>query len=439
MVQLMRTALTLTTAAHEAGSRDRGRRLALWTLFLGAVAVGTDGFMIAGLLPRIAHSFHSSTAVAAQLVTVFAVTYALGAPVLALAFERADRRALLIRALGALALMNALAALAPLLVLLFIARFAAALAASVYTPNAAVIAAGLVDADRRGRALAVVTAGLTVSIVTGVPLGALVGQHLGWRATFVGVAILSAVVALAARLAAPRVPGSPAASLRERIGMLRTPGVGRVLIATLTGILAGYLAYTYVAPISEHAGAHGGGALAAVLASFGVGAAAGALLSGAGVDRYGQSKVVRTAAGAQALALAMLAAMTLSSAHVGTVPVALAFVLLGAGSFNYNAPQQHRLIELAPDSATTLVSLNSSAIYAGIGLSGALGGLTLQAGAAANCLAGAGFALLTGLIAGPVRALRPRRPSDPSHDHALTRRRPRDGHRTLPHPERRHD
>jgi MFS transporter, DHA1 family, inner membrane transport protein len=400
----MRAASEPTTDTHRTKSAHVGRRIALWSLFLGAVAVGTDGFMIAGLLPRIAHSFQSSTAVAAQLVTVFAVTYALGAPVLALAFERADRRALLIGALGALALTNALAALAPLLMLLFVARFAAALAASVYTPNAAVIAAGLVSAQRRGRALAVVPAGLTVSIVTGVPLGALVGQHLGWRATFVGVAVVSAAVALVAGLAAPRVPGSPAASLRERVGMLRTRGVGRVLITTL----AGYLAYTYLAPISEHAGARGGGALAGVLASFGVGAAAGALLSGVGVNRYGQHTVIRTAAGTQALALAILGSLDLASAHVGTIPVALAFLLLGAGSFDYDAPQQHRLLELAPASATTLVSLNSSAIYAGIGLSGALGGLTLQAGPAANCLTGAALALLAGLVVGPVRALRTR-------------------------------
>jgi predicted MFS family arabinose efflux permease len=202
-----------------------------------------------------------------------------------------------------------------------------------------------------------------------------------------------------------------------------------VLITTLTGILAGYLAYTYVAPISEHAGARGGGVLAAVLASFGVGAAAGSLLSGAGVDHLDQRTVVRIAAGTQALALAVLAALNLASAHLGSVPVALAFVLLGAGSFNYNVPQQHRLIELAPDSATTVVSLNSSAIYAGIGLSGALGELTLQAGPGANCLAGVGLALLTGLIAGPLRVLRPRAPASKPD---VTRRRHTDGYRTLP-------
>jgi MFS transporter, DHA1 family, inner membrane transport protein len=84
-------------------------------------------------------------------------------------------------------------------------------------------------------------------------------------------------------------------------------------------------------------------------------------------------------------------------------------LLSGAGSFNYNAPQQHRLIELSPDGATTPVSLNSSAIYAGIGLSGALGNLALRAGPQTNCLVGAGLALITGLIVGPVRTLRLRR------------------------------
>jgi predicted MFS family arabinose efflux permease len=90
------------------------------------------------------------------------------------------------------------------------------------------------------------------------------------------------------------------------------------------------------------------------------------------------------------------------------VPITRVFALLGAGSLNYGTPQKHRLLRLAPAGGTTLVSSNSSAIYIGIGLAAALGALTLQAGPVANCLTGAGIAVVTMLVVGPVSLLRPR-------------------------------
>jgi len=397
-----RAATAIETGADDARPAARAAaRLAMICLFAGALAVGTDGFMIAGLLPQIAREFGTTTAVAAQLVTVFAVTYALAAPLLASIFARAARRRVLTAALGALAMTNALAAAAPSLAFLFGARIAAALAACLYTPAATVAAAGLASSERRGRALSVIATGLALSIVTGVPLGALVGDRFGWRATFAAVAIAAAITAATLRLALPRPdPDSPVATIRDRITAVRTPGVFRVLATTLLGVLAGYLGYTYAAPISHAAGAHGTGSLAVILACFGAGAVAGSVLSGAAADRYRQSLVLRAGLIVQAIALAALAAMDAAGARFGLAPVAIAYTLLGMGSFNYGAPQQRRLIGLAPGSATTVVSLNSSAIYAGIGLSGAIGGLTLQAGPAANGLTGAAIAITTALIAG---------------------------------------
>jgi len=377
-------------------------------LFLGAFAVGTDGFMIPGLLPTIAGDFHTSTSTAAQLVTVFSIGYAVGAPLLASALQRADRRSVLTVGLLALAVSNAAAAVSPTLSVLFVARLAAALAAGAYSPTAAVVAARLASEARRGRALSVITAGLTISIVTGVPLGNLVGQHWGWRTTFAGVAVLSIILAVVLRFLLPHLaPDEARAGVRERLAALRRPGVPRVLATTGLGILAGYLAYTYVAPTSRAAGATTG-ALTIVLICFGVGAAVGTLLAGAAVDRYGQAPVVRTGALIQALALAGLAAATAANLRSGLAPAAALFALLGVGSWTYNAPQQHRLVELAPTDATLLVSLNSSAIYAGIGLSGALGALTASAGAALGsgggpaltCGVGAAVAVATILVVG---------------------------------------
>jgi predicted MFS family arabinose efflux permease len=407
---------TIAEGVTYRGSGDNFRRsgasavrLSLVGLFLGAFAVGTDGFMIAGLLPRIAHDFHTSILTAAQLVTVFSIGYAVGAPVLASLFHRVDRRTLLVVGLVGLAATNAAAALTPGLAGLFVARLTAALAAGVYSPTAAVVAVGLASPKRRGRALSVITAGLTLSIVTGVPLGNLVGEQWGWRATFGGVAVLSAILAVGLYAILPRIAASATATtLLQRIAALGQPGVRRVLATTLLGILAGYLGYTYVAPISQAMGATTSESLAVVLVCFGAGAAVGSSLAGAAVDRYGQVLVVRIGALIQTLALATLAAGDAADIHLGVLPVAIAFILLGIGSWTYNAPQQHRLVELSPENATTVVSLNSSAIYAGIGLSGALGALTSSAGSAftstggptLTCVTGAVIALATAVMAG---------------------------------------
>jgi predicted MFS family arabinose efflux permease len=174
------------------------------------------------------------------------------------------------------------------------------------------------------------------------------------------------------------------------------------LATTVLGVLAGYLAYIYAAPIASTVGAAGTASFAWLLAGFGVGATVGALGLGLAVDRYGQRLVLRVGLLMQALALLSLASLGLTGVQAGVVPITLAFALLGAGSLNYGTPQQHRLLQLAPDSGTALVSLNSSAIYIGVGLAGALGALTLQLGPMVNCLTGAGIAMLTMLVVGTV-------------------------------------
>jgi predicted MFS family arabinose efflux permease len=253
-----------------------------------------------------------------------------------------------------------------------------------------------------------VTAGITLSLVTGVPLAAQASDRVGWGATFAGVAILLALLAAVSRVALPSVaPAEHAALIGARLASIRKPGVSRVLATTVLGVLAGYLGYIYAAPIASTVGAAGTASLAWILVGFGVGATVGALGLGVAVDRYGQQLVLRAGLFMQALALLLLAGLGLTGVQAGIVPIALAFALLGAGSLNYGTPQQHRLLQLVPDSGTALVSLNSSAIYIGIGLAGALGALVLQLGPVANCLTGAGIALVTMLVVGPVSLLRP--------------------------------
>ena len=157
-------------------------RCLIW-LALGAFAIGTEGFMIAGLLPALARDLNVGLPAAGSLVTAFSLVYAICAPVMAVLTAGVERRRVLALAIGSFALANLLAALAPNYSSLLAARLLLALSAASFTPAATGYAATLGGGRRHGLAISIVTNGLTLAIVIGAPFGALVGQGSGWRAT----------------------------------------------------------------------------------------------------------------------------------------------------------------------------------------------------------------------------------------------------------------
>ena len=176
--------------------------------------------MIAAILPDIAADLSVSEQAAGQLVSVFALTYAASSPLLTVLTAAVSRRLLLIVTMLAFVVANVVAALAGSYGGLMAARVLLAMAAGLFVPNANALAGVLVPQSERGRALSIVTSGLSLAIVFGVPLGAVVGHTLGWRMTFGGVAVLSVVAAAGLLVGLPRAIGSaaPVVGLRERLG-----------------------------------------------------------------------------------------------------------------------------------------------------------------------------------------------------------------------------
>ncbi|MFJ9694776.1 MFS transporter [Kitasatospora sp. NPDC101183] len=348
-------------------------------LALGTFAVGTDAFVVAGFLPPMAEDLHVGTATAGWSVTAFAAAYALLSPVLATLLARLPRRTLLIAALATLGLANLGSALAPSMAVLLLTRVLAAAGAAAYTPNAGAAAASLVRPEQRARALAVVVGGLTVATAVGVPLGNAASHWASWRVTLAIVAGLCLAVAAVLAPIMPPVPGSPRVPLRTRLAVLRRPAVLTVLPLTVLGMAAGYTAYAYSVPVltAVHVPEH---AVLWMLLLYGLGAVGGNLASGWATDRFGSSVVLTAGYAVMALALGALAWLAASGADA--VPLVGALVLLwGASCWCQTPPQQHRLIEVAPQEAPLVVSLNSSGIYAGIGLGATLGGSALGSGA----------------------------------------------------------
>lgn len=229
----------------EENTTRRSLTCLVW-LTLGAFAIGTEGFMIAGLLPALARDLDVSVPAAGHLVTAFSLAYAVGAPIMAVLTAGLERRRLMAAAMGGFTLANLLAALAPDYAGLLIARLLLALSAATFMPAANGYAAGLGGPQRQGRALSMVTVGLTLAIIAGVPLGVLLGAGFGWRATFLGVAGLSALSLLGILVGLPRQPPRSTSSLGERLALARRRDVLAVLATSVLTVAGTFTVYTYL-------------------------------------------------------------------------------------------------------------------------------------------------------------------------------------------------
>jgi predicted MFS family arabinose efflux permease len=353
----------------------------LFWLALGAFAIGTEGYVIAGLLPAVAGDLGVSIPVAGQLVTAFALAYALGSPLLSVATAALDRRRLLLASLGAFVGGNLLAALAHGYGMLLASRLAMALAAAAFMPAASAYAAAAAAPERRGRALAVIYTGFTLAMAIGAPLGVIVGTRYGWRLTFVGVAGFAGLAIVGARAALGRSAPGAAATLAERFTVARRPDVLAVLLSTTMVMSGVFTVYTYLAPFLRVAGGVDGQAVAVVLFFFGVGAAAGNLLGGAASDRFGPRRVLRVVLVSLVAVFSLLSLVARTVAPTTARPVLIALIgLWGLAGFAFPAAQQSRLVKLDPRLAPITLSLNGSAIYGGISLGAVIGSVVVRGG-----------------------------------------------------------
>ncbi|MFF5932297.1 MFS transporter [Streptomyces sp. NPDC012508] len=340
----------------------------LTPLALATFAVGTDGFVIAGLLPAIADDLSVSIPAAGQLVTAFALTLAVAAPVLGWATSSVDRRKALMTALVVFAIGNVVTALGTTYAVVLTARIITAAGAGIITSTASSAAAVVAPPKQRGRALAFVLGGLTLSSAIGLPLGTLIGSS-DWHVTLWAVAGLGVVAALGVALALPKIM-LPATTFRARLEPLKERWVLGTLAVTMLALTGAYLLYTYIGAALEDTVDGSGATLTWVLFVYGIGVLAGNLLAGRLSDRYPAERLLLGALIAFVVVL-LLARPAVESLATTFVWAAVWGVLVGVPT----VLQQHRLVAHAPAATPVLLGLNSSAIYLGVALGGALGGL----------------------------------------------------------------
>ncbi len=393
------------TAPADSASPPAKMPLAVYVLGIAVFSLGTSEFMLSGLVQAIADDMAVSIPQAGLLISAFAIGMVVGAPLLAVATLRLPRKTTLIALITVFGLGQIAGALAPSYGILFASRVISALACAGFWAVGAAVAIAMVPVGSRARAMAVMIGGLSIANVLGVPAGAFLGEHLGWRSAFWAVGAASAVALVGVATRIPRIPvPEEKPRLRRELTIYRDRQV--LLSIVITALAAGgvFCAFSYLAPLLTDVSGLDQGWVSAVLALFGIGALVGTTIGGRVADAH-LFGVLLTGITASTVFLAALA--LLASSPVATILLAF---LLGVSAF-YTAPALNARMFNVAGAAPTLAGATTTAAF-NLGNTGGpwLGGTVIDADLGYTSPAWAGAAMTLLALAAAALSLRLTRP-----------------------------
>ncbi|MFD2008531.1 Cmx/CmrA family chloramphenicol efflux MFS transporter [Streptomyces narbonensis] len=375
--------------------------MAVYILGLSVFALGTSEFMLSGLLQAIAGDMDVSIPRAGLLISAFAIGMVIGAPLLAVATLRLPRKTTLIALITVFGLGQIAGALAPTYEILFASRIISAFACAGFWAVGAAVAIAMVPVNSRARAMAVMIGGLSIANVLGVPAGAFLGEHLGWRSAFWAVAAASAIALAGVVTRIPRIPlPETKPSLKRELAVYRDPQV--LLQVVIVALAAGgvFCAFSYLAPLLTDVAGLDVKWVSGVLALFGIGALVGTAIGG----RFADAHLFGVLLTGIATSTVFLVALTfLASSPVAAI--ALAF-LLGVSAF-YTAPALNARMFNVAGAAPTLAGATTTAAF-NLGNTGGpwLGGTVIDAGLGYASPAWAGAAMTATALGATALALK---------------------------------
>ncbi|MEU9618359.1 MULTISPECIES: Cmx/CmrA family chloramphenicol efflux MFS transporter [unclassified Streptomyces] len=365
--------------------------LAVYILGLSVFALGTSEFMLSGLLPPIADDMNVSIPRAGLLISAFAIGMVIGAPLLAVATLRLPRRTTLIALISVFGLGQVAGALAPTYEVLFASRVVSAFACAGFWAVGAAVAIAMVPVNARARAMAVMIGGLSIANVLGVPLGAFLGENLGWRSAFWAVGAASAVALIGVATLIPRIPlPEQKPRIKREMSIYRDRQVWLSIVITALAAGGVFCAFSYLSPLLTDVAGLDSGWVPTVLALFGIGALVGTTIGGRVADAH-LFGVLMSGTAASTVFLVALALFASNQAAA----VVLSF-LLGVSAF-YTAPALNARMFNVAGAAPTLAGATTTAAF-NLGNTGGpwLGGTVIDAdfGFAATAWAGAAMTVL---------------------------------------------
>jgi DHA1 family inner membrane transport protein len=344
-------------------------------LAVGLFVVGTNAFVIAGLLPDIATTLGVQPSDVSYSITFYAIVVAIAAPAISILVPRFSRTSLMSLGLLLISAGTVIAALAHTMELFTIGRVIAAVGGAALVPAATAAAAALAPAASRGKAIAFVALGFTAATALGSPIGTAIGAVGGWQLPLYAVAGLALALAGAIALFVREIPIAPPTSLARRFSALKDPRILMALLATLFVTTGFNTAYIFSAGVTATATGGSGTLLAILLFTYGVAGTVGNLGAGALTDRLGNRQTASLFLAVQVIALVALP--FLSWSYLAT---AIIFAVWGLSAFASVPPIQHRLVAIDPATSALSLSWYTTAMYAGIAIAPPLGAAALSIG-----------------------------------------------------------
>jgi DHA1 family inner membrane transport protein len=375
--------------------------LAILALAISAFGIGTTEFVMMGLLPNVADDLGTSVPTAGYLVSAYALGVVVGAPLLTGLGARIPRKRMLLLLMGLFTVGNAASAFAPGYWTLLGGRFLAGLPHGAFFGVGAVVASRLVAEERRARAVAAMFLGLTIANIVGVPAATALGQHLGWRATFLVVAVVGLLALGSLALLIPQLPAEEHTGVAHELRALRQPQVLLALLTAVFGFAGVFAVYSYLASMMTEVTGFADSSVTLLLALFGIGMTLGALVAGPLTDRA----LRPTLYGSLAALAVVLVAFHYAARSKEAAPFAV--VVLGAVGFLTTTPLQMLVMNKARRAPTLASASNHSAFNLANAGGAWLGGLAIAAGwgwtspalvGAVLAVAGLGIAITAGVL-----------------------------------------
>lgn len=346
----------------------------LLALAVASFGIGTTEFVIMGLLPDVAGDLGVDVPTAGLLVSGYALSVALGSPLIAIAMARLPRKAALIGLMAIFLAGNLGCALAPSYASLMAARIGTALAHGAFFGIGAVVASSLVTPNKRAQAVAMMFAGLTLANVLGVPLGTALGQWAGWRATFWAVTVIGVAAVLAMAAALPRnIEGARGSLLGEFRALAQWRVLQPMLISTVSSVSL-FSVFTYITPLLQDVTGLTPREVTWALLLFGVGLTIGNIVGG----RLADWRMMPSLTANFVLLVLTLAAFAYASRFV--TPSLVTLSVWGALAFALVSPLQIWVMDAARDAPNLASTLNQSAFNLGNSAGAWIGGVAITHG-----------------------------------------------------------
>jgi len=347
--------------------------IGIFVLALATFVAGTVELVIAGIINMIAEDLHVSVGAVGQLVSVFSLVFAFGAPVLIALTSKVEKRKLLLIAMLTFLGGNILSIVSPNFTTLLIARIILAASCSIVVVTSVTMAAKTVATELRGRAIGLIFMGLSASLVLGVPLGTIIGENFGWRMTFVLVSVLSIVSMLGIIKFLPKVPPQPAVPLLKQIATLKSKKIASIQLISVLELTGHFIVYTYFTLFLKTTMDLSTNMISMVLLVFGIAGITGGWIGGWASDKFGGARTILTF-----LILFAVSLFLLPYATGSMISLLIVVVLYGAMVWALSPAVQNYLAESAPDSSDIQLGLNTSFLHLGVALGSGFGGLLVD-------------------------------------------------------------